>query len=302
MAICPSGHESASDDYCDVCGMLIGTAVLAPLAQAPGSMLQAPGRMPGQGPFKAPGGFGTAEGACPRCGVPRAGQFCESCGFDFTAASTGGTGSAAWTGSAGPGAVAPTVRDLSPIPQPAAPSRVVPPPPLPPTAPLPPDLSPSPSPSALSSRLDRLDLDRLDRLAPSANGAPWTVVVTADRAYYDSVQADGGPDAGAIGFPAYCPERRFRLAGTEVRVGRRSESRGIHPEIDLTGPPADPGVSRLHAVLVAAPDGTWSVVDPGSANGTLVNGGEIPPGAAVPLRDGDVIHLGAWTALTITSG
>ena len=90
--------------------------------------------------------------------------------------------------------------------------------------------------------------------------------------------------------------------GAEVRVGRRSESRGIHPEIDLTGPPADPGVSRLHVVLVGAPDGTWSVVDPGSANGTLVNGNEIPAGETVPLRDGDVIHLGAWTALTVTSG
>ena len=109
----------------------------------------------------------------------------------------------------------------------------------------------------------------------------------------------GGPDAAAIGFPAYCPARRFRLAGTEVRVGRRSESRGIHPEIDLTGPPADPGVSRLHVVLVAAPDGSWSAVDPGSANGTLVNGDEIASGETVPLRAGDVIHLGAWTALTL---
>ena len=138
--------------------------------------------------------------------------------------------------------------------------------------------------------------------ATPANGAAWAIVVTADRAYYDSVQDAGGPDAAAIGFPAYCPERRFRLAGTEVRVGRRSESRGIHPEIDLTGPPADPGVSRLHVVLVGAPDGTWSIVDPGSANGTLVNGDEIPAGETVPLRDGDVIHLGAWTALTVISG
>jgi pSer/pThr/pTyr-binding forkhead associated (FHA) protein len=127
-------------------------------------------------------------------------------------------------------------------------------------------------------------------------------VVTADRAYYDSVRAAGGPDSDAISFPAYCPERRFPLSGTEVRVGRRSVSRGIDPEIDLTGPPADPGVSRLHAVLVEAADGTWSVVDPGSENGTLVNGKEIPPGEAVPLRDGDRIHLGAWTALTITRG
>ena len=125
-------------------------------------------------------------------------------------------------------------------------------------------------------------------------------MVTADRAYYDSVLAAGGPDAGAITFPAYCPERRFRLSGAEVQVGRRSVSRGIDPEIDLTGPPTDPGVSRLHVVLVGAPDGTWSAVDPGSENGTLVNGNEIPQRESVPLHDGDRIHLGAWTALTIT--
>lgn len=127
-------------------------------------------------------------------------------------------------------------------------------------------------------------------------------MVTADRAYYDTVRAAGGRDAGGISFPSYCPERRFQLSGPEVRIGRRSVSRGIDPEIDLTGPPADPGVSRLHAVLVAAPDETWSIVDPGSSNGTLVNGKEISPGQAVPLHDGDLIHLGAWTALTITRG
>jgi pSer/pThr/pTyr-binding forkhead associated (FHA) protein len=124
-------------------------------------------------------------------------------------------------------------------------------------------------------------------------------VVTADRAYYDSIQAAGGPDAADIAFPAYCPQRRFRLAGTEVRIGRHSPSSGIDPEIDLSVPPADPGVSRLHAVLLRAPDGTWSVVDPGSANGTAVNGSEIPPGQRVPLREGDRIHLGAWTELRV---
>ena len=126
-------------------------------------------------------------------------------------------------------------------------------------------------------------------------------MVTADRAYYDTVRAASGPDADEISFPGYCPERRFRLSGTEVRIGRRSLSRGIDPEIDLTGPPIDPGVSRMHAVLIASPDGSWSVVDPGSENGTLVNGSEVRPGQIVPLHDGDVIHLGAWTVLTITS-
>ena len=124
-------------------------------------------------------------------------------------------------------------------------------------------------------------------------------MVTADRAYYDSVIAEGGPDAASIEFPGYCPERLFRLTGREMRIGRRSVSRGLEPEIDLTGPPADPGVSHLHAVLIAEPDGTWAVLDPGSANGTIVNSGEIVTGVRVPLHDGDRVCVGAWTVLTV---
>lgn len=126
--------------------------------------------------------------------------------------------------------------------------------------------------------------------------------MAADRAYYDSVRAVSDQDAASISFPAQVPERRFRLSGTEVRIGRRSVSRRIEPEIDLTGPPTDPGVSRLHAVLVAGPDQSWSVVDPGSPNGIMVNGKDVPPGETVPLRDGDRIHLGAWTVITISRG
>jgi hypothetical protein len=132
-----------------------------------------------------------------------------------------------------------------------------------------------------------------------AAAAGWSAVVTADRAYFDSVIAEGGPDAASIEFPGYCPERRFRLTGREMRIGRRSVSRGLEPEIDLTGPPTDPGVSHLHAVLIAEPDGTWAVLDPGSSNGTIVNGNEIVTGVRVPLRDGDRVCVGAWTVLTL---
>ena len=137
--------------------------------------------------------------------------------------------------------------------------------------------------------------------SPSSAGT-WTAVVAADRAYYDSVQAVSDQDAESIVFPAFVPERRFPLSGAEVRIGRRSVSRHIEPEIDLTGPPVDPGVSRLHAVLISGPDRNWSVVDAGSDNGIVVNGKDVPPGEAVPLRDGDRIHLGAWTVITITRG
>jgi len=157
------------------------------------------------------------------------------------------------------------------------------PPDSPPTKLLP--ASPSPSPWPSPSR--------------PAETETWTAVVAADRAYYDSVQAVSDTDAASIAFPAFVPERRFRLSGAEVRIGRRSVSRHIDPEIDLTGPPADTGVSRLHAVLTAGPDQSWSVADAGSGNGIVVNGKDVPAGQVVPLRHGDRIHLGAWTVITI---
>jgi serine/threonine protein kinase len=140
---------------------------------------------------------------------------------------------------------------------------------------------------------------------PAAAQGGWTAVVTADRAYYDSVWAADSRPEDIVPFPEGGAERRFTLTGSELLIGRRSVSRGIHPEIDLTaprgGPPTDHGVSREHAKLVAGPDGTWSVIDLATnENGTMVNGREIPPGAAVRLRDGDRINLGMWTVITIT--
>jgi len=126
--------------------------------------------------------------------------------------------------------------------------------------------------------------------------------VASDRAYYETVIAAGGPDAASIQFPAYCPKRQFRLTGPEMRIGRHSASRGLGPEIDLTGPPTDPGVSRLHAVLIAQPDGSWAILDPGSENGTSINGSEVATGVAVQLNDGDQIHVGAWTVITVHAG
>ena len=129
--------------------------------------------------------------------------------------------------------------------------------------------------------------------------ATWSAVIDADRAYYDRVQEVTGPQGAAVPFPGDGPGRRFQLRGSQMRIGRRSASRGLAPEIDLSEPPADPGISRLHAVLIATPDGNWAVLDPGSANGTLVNGSEIGVGDQVPLHDGDRINLGAWTAITL---
>jgi FHA domain-containing protein len=131
--------------------------------------------------------------------------------------------------------------------------------------------------------------------------ATWTATVTADRAYFDSVMAVDGPDASGITFPPYCPDRHFPLAGKEISIGRQSRSRGIHPDIDLLGPPEDPGVSHLHALLLARDDGGWSIVDLDSANGTLVNDDTSPlrPNVPTPLADGDRVYIGAWTRITL---
>jgi len=129
----------------------------------------------------------------------------------------------------------------------------------------------------------------------------WTATVTADRAYYDSVMAVDGPDAGGIKFPPFCPDRHFPLQGKQISIGRQSRTRGISPDIDLLGPPEDPGVSHLHALLLAQPDGSWAVVDLDSANGTVVNDEPNPlsPNTPRPLADGDRVYLGAWTRITM---
>lgn len=205
---------------------------------------------------------GSASGeSCPQCGADKSGPFCEVCGFDYA------SGTPNVSVAASP-PVAPDA-DGSPYVGRASTTNVV----------------SSAAPAA----------------AEPATGPVWSAVVTADRDYFDSVIAAGGPDAASIEFPSYCPERRFTLAGKEVRIGRRSASRGLEPEIDLTGPPTDPGVSHLHAVLIAQPDGTWSVLDPGSSNGTQVNGTDVVSGVPVPLHAGDRVSVGAWTVLTIQS-
>jgi len=264
MPICPVDHYSVRLDFCDVCGRRLEQPALAPQPTAPDA---------------------PAE-PCPQCGTVRLGLFCEACGFDFVS----GTARPSWafsTAALVPDGVARTTPPTT-----ALPRRSV-------------SVATPPHGSAVSSdaALARSDLSAGSGSAPgSLPRRSWIVVVTADRGYFDRLVAMGAPDAGIIHFPRYCPERRFRLEGREMRIGRRSASRGIEPEIDLTGPPADPGISHLHAVLLAEPHGGWAVLDPGSSNGTMVNGRDISAGERLPLYEGDRIYLGAWTVLAIGIG
>jgi hypothetical protein len=141
------------------------------------------------------------------------------------------------------------------------------------------------------------------RQAPTSGQArtSWTAEVIADRDYYARVLAQAGSDAVSFRFPPYAPQRRIPLAGEQVRIGRRSVAKGTIPEIDLGEPPEDPGVSHMHVVLLACQDDRWIMVDPGSTNGTTVNGGDepVPINVELPLGDGDRIHVGVWTTIIL---
>ena len=80
-AVCPAGHTSASEDYCDVCGMPIEAAAAA------GGRPPAPPDPPNHAPATVAAGPAALTGpTCPHCAtvnLPDA-LFCENCGYDFT--------------------------------------------------------------------------------------------------------------------------------------------------------------------------------------------------------------------------
>jgi class 3 adenylate cyclase len=140
------------------------------------------------------------------------------------------------------------------------------------------------------------DLKVQPREAPEAEAAAgWEAVVTVDPAS----ALEHHPQAAPA--PARRPEVVFPLTAPRVLIGRRSTVMAISPDIDLSGDLEDPGVSRVHAILERLADGSYELIDPGSTNGTFLNGsGEpIPSAEPIPLRTGDTIAVGAWTRISI---
>lgn len=135
-------------------------------------------------------------------------------------------------------------------------------------------------------------------------GPGWVAVVAPDPEYFTAMMGRSGPEASGLSLPAYVPEQQHPLTGGQLTIGRRRNSTGESPDVDLSQSPEDPGVSHQHAVLAQQPDGSWAVVDQDSTNGTTINGSDEPiqPFVPVPLKDGDRVHVGAWTTITLRRG
>jgi hypothetical protein len=123
----------------------------------------------------------------------------------------------------------------------------------------------------------------------------WEVLVLSDRAYFES------NDAGDVQFPSAPVEKVFSLQSGRATIGRFSASTGERPKLDLSFSPTDRGVSRHHAELNLRPDGTCSITDCGSTNGTYINDRteRLAPGDEVGVAPGDRIHIGAWTTIVV---
>jgi adenylate cyclase len=83
----------------------------------------------------------------------------------------------------------------------------------------------------------------------------------------------------------------YRLGLDDLTIGRELDNLLI---LD------DPRVSRRHALVQRVGEG-YQVIDLGSGNGTFLNEERIPPQVAIPLKDADVLRLGACQ-LTYFSG
>jgi FHA domain len=128
----------------------------------------------------------------------------------------------------------------------------------------------------------------------ASSNAGWQAVISVDLSYARRLRRAGG------GEPPEPFERVILLATDRVTLGRAT-SDGEVPDLDLSLRPADPGVSRGHAILERKPDDTWTVTDCHSRNGTYLNDNidPLPQGQAVELCPGDRLHVGGWTTVVL---
>lgn len=126
-------------------------------------------------------------------------------------------------------------------------------------------------------------------------GPAWELVIEADRAYHARFAA------GEIAFPEDLVPQCVPVDAAELRIGRFDPASNGAAAPHISGAAEDPALSRHHAVLRLRADGAYAIEDLGSTNGTEVNGRRIAAGEPIALGDGDRVHVGAWTGITIRS-
>lgn len=124
--------------------------------------------------------------------------------------------------------------------------------------------------------------------APAPVASKWTLVLTVDA----SLDTDPDPATPA---PKDEPERIFPVEQAELLVGRRDDRQALRPAISLH----DPGASRRHARFLLNADGTVSLHDLGSTNGTKLNGQDVVSGSVRPLKEDDEVTIGRWTRIRL---
>ncbi|HEY3743071.1 MAG TPA: FHA domain-containing protein [Bryobacteraceae bacterium] len=210
-----------------------------------------------------------SQQSCPDCGFqrePGPGDYCEVCGYNFK---TGAHGEIPMPPASTPAPAATPAPAPAPAPAPVAVASA-PPPEAPAPAPTPaPEPTPEPEPP------------------PSTKLLGWEIAITIDP----SLKVEGSPEP-----PADFESIVAALRSGSNLIGRSSPRRGIEPEVALDH---DDAVSHRHALLEVHADGSLTLRDIGSSNGTSVNGKEIKQLVDVTLNDGDQVTLGHWTRLLV---
>lgn len=192
--------------------------------------------------------------------------FCESCGYDFL---TGTTPGETTTSADGTGSDASSGSPVATLP----------------------DLDTTPEAARAPSLVDE-----------ASREIPRVLIeISTDPEFYNAMVTEGEvplPDT----LP---PPQELELFGNELHIGRTSDSRGVHPNVDVEALTGDPAVSSRHAVVRVANDGTHTITDVGSTNGTFVDDFEADPitqGVPVAISESSRIWVGAWTRLVVRTG
>ena len=98
-----------------------------------------------------------------------------------------------------------------------------------------------------------------------------------------------------VKLPENHDDRTFPIDLDENLIGRRSDTKKIYPEVEVS----DSGVSHRHCQIIKQSDGSFSLIDLNSANGTKLNGKDLIPGVINKLNVGDEIILGMWSKILI---